>query len=130
MNSIDKLKDITWVKQLGTKSNRHLLDVAGTEGWGWLSPSGLCIAVIIDMTPISQSWLRKVGLLLAASTHSLDDGIVLEKGKAWLIHRYPSSLTPVEQEAALTQQLAVARLLATYGQTTMTTTRPGKMEKE
>lgn len=130
MDFIHKLTDITWVKLLNTKGNRYLLEVAGNHGWCWLSPNGLCIAIHIDAPTVNQNWLRKITLLLAANNDSFDAGIVFEQNKAWLIHRYPTELTPVEQEAALTQQLSVVRLLASYGQAAPEAAPPpGKMEK-
>ncbi|EAA3660122.1 protein EsaB [Salmonella enterica subsp. enterica] len=70
--------------------------------------TGLCIAIKLSW-PVRQ--INQACLLLAATPEAGDDAIYMEQGDLWLMRRYPATLTEVELELLLKQQLAMVALL-------------------
>ncbi|AAQ60268.1 MULTISPECIES: hypothetical protein [Chromobacterium] len=110
----DSLAALEWVCVLSPRSDRWLLDLAGVPAWGWSYPQGITLAIEIELEVLDDAWLQRVCLWLASIRTNLDDGLLLERGKLYLVRRHEHGLSAVEWEATLNQQLAVVAWLVKH----------------
>ncbi|AUH50648.1 hypothetical protein CXB49_07440 [Chromobacterium sp. ATCC 53434] len=103
-----------WVLVRQSRSDRWLLDLAGASAWAWSYPQGISLAVEIELAALDDVWLQRVCLWLASIRANLDDSLLSERGKLYLVRRHEHVLGTVEWEASLNQQLAVAAWLTKH----------------
>lgn len=106
------------VHVLRREGGRWCITLAGMPGWCWEFPSGLCIALAIERPPMDEISLLQTTLWLASIPDSLDDSLVLEGERLFLIRRYGLEEPLCEREARIQQHLAIARWFATQGAST------------
>ncbi|WP_126353852.1 hypothetical protein [Mycoavidus cysteinexigens] len=97
-------------------SGRCWLTFYGLPGWCADYPCGLCVACAIERESLDDTWLVQASLWLASVRGNLDDSLLLEDGKLWLTRRYAPKLEYAVGQTQLNQQLAIARWLATHGE--------------
>lgn len=90
------------------------MTLSGVPGWCWEYPSGLCIASVIERNPIDDEWLVRASLWLASIPDSLDDSLLLEGERVFLIRRHDLQCPPLELQARVQQQLSIACWFATH----------------
>ncbi|BBE08770.1 Putative uncharacterized protein [Mycoavidus cysteinexigens] len=74
------------------------------------------MACAIERESLDDTWLVQASLWLASVRGNLDDSLLLEDGKLWLTRRYAPKLEYAVGQTQLNQQLAIARWLATHGE--------------
>lgn len=59
----------------------------------------------------SDAWLLRTCLWLTSARDRLDDGLLLNGDRLWLVRRHSQDITPCELDTVLRQQAATARYL-------------------
>ena len=90
------------------------MTLSGVPGWCWEYPLGLCVALAIERDPIDDEWLVRTSLWLASIPQSLDDSLLVEGERVFLIRRHDLQCSPLELQARVQQQLSVACWFASH----------------
>ena len=108
------LAGLETIRVLSREGQRWHMTLSGVPGWCWEYPLGLCVALAIERASIDDDWLVRASLWLASIPQSLDDSLLLEGERVFLIRRHESPCPPHELEARVQQQLSIACWFATH----------------
>ncbi|MBK5415418.1 hypothetical protein [Pseudomonas sp. TH31] len=115
MKLSSSLAGLETIRILERAGQRWHMTLSGVPGWYWEYPLGLCIALAIERASIDDEWLVSASLWLASIPESLDDSLLLEGERIFLVRRYECQCSPKELEARVQQQVAIACWFATQG---------------
>ncbi|WP_460745757.1 hypothetical protein [Microvirgula curvata] len=110
MKMPDSLAALTWITTRKSGAGHWSLDLAGMPGWCRVHAQGSCFAVVIGAVR-DDGWLIRTCLWLASMRGGLDDGLLLDGDRLWLVRCHAADIAPAELEAALLQQSAIASRL-------------------
>lgn len=96
---------------------RWQMTLAGVPGWCWEYPLGLCVALAIERPSIDDEWLVRSCLWLASMHDSLDDSLLLEGERLFLVRSYKIGGASLDLEARINQQLAIVSWFANCDET-------------
>lgn len=113
-SSLAGLETIRVISRVGL---RWHMTLSGVPGWCWEYPLGLCVALVIERSSFDDDWLIRASLWLASIPESLDDSLLLEGERVFLIRRHESQCPPRELEVRVQQQLSIASWLVTHDET-------------
>lgn len=114
MNFPSSLVGLETVRVLSKVGQRWHMSLSGVPGWCWEYPLGLCVALAIECESIDDEWLVRASLWLASIPQSLDDSLLVECERVFLIRRHDLQCPPLELQARLQQQLSIACWFTTH----------------
>lgn len=110
-SSLAGLESIQVFERVGP---RWHMTLSGVPGWCWEYPLGLCVALAIERSAIDDEWLVRTSLWLASIPEGLDDSLLLEGERVFLVRRHDYQSPPQELETRVQQQLSIAGWFATH----------------
>ncbi|MHC8403428.1 hypothetical protein ACYZTX_29375 [Pseudomonas sp. MDT1-17] len=110
------LADVESLHVVKREGGRWRITLAGVPGWCGEFPRGLCMALAIERPAMDEAMLLQTTLWLASIPDSLDDSLVLEGERLFLIRRYGLEEPAAERDTRIQQHLVIVRWFATQGQ--------------
>jgi hypothetical protein len=113
----DNLTAIEWVHIHEVRSDRLILDIANTYSWYGYYPQAICLAMDTGLNISDIDWLQRICLWFASIRTCMNDSLLLESNRLFLVRRYSEQQNIPQWEASLTQQLAITDWLSRQGST-------------
>lgn len=111
----NSLTAIEWVHVHEIRSDRLILDIANTRSWCGCYPQAICLAMDTGLNVSGIDWLQRICLWFASIKTCVNDSLLLESNRLFLVRRYSEKQNTAQWEASLTQQLAITDWLSRQG---------------
>jgi len=112
----DSLAALESVHVVKMRSDRLILDVAEQRAWCSCFPQGVCIAMDTGLTVSDVDWLQRVCLWFASVPTCVNDSLLVESERLFLLRLNRTTFSTQEWEASLNKQQDIADWLIRFGE--------------
>ncbi len=112
----DSLAALDWVHVTKEHSDRLILDVGEQRAWCGCYPQGICIAMDTGLIVTDIDWLQRVCLWFASVRTCINDSLLVENERLFLLRLNYATLTSIEWENSLNKQQDIADWLIRFGE--------------